>query len=55
VARLLLLLLPSVENSAAIMDWIIGTVVAWLPIRERIGIAVRSCRVPSRRNLEIPD
>jgi hypothetical protein len=45
VARLLLLLLLlllslslsllllSVENSAAIMDWIIGTVVAWLPIR----------------------
>jgi hypothetical protein len=41
VARLLLLLLLlSVENSAAIMDWIIGTVVAWLPIRERI----RRCR-----------
>jgi hypothetical protein len=34
VARLLLLLL-SVENSAAVMDWIIGTAVAWLPIRER--------------------
>ena len=39
-ACLLLLLLLSVENSAAIMDWIIGTVVAWLPIRERI----RRCR-----------
>jgi hypothetical protein len=33
VARLLWLLL-SVENSAAIIDGIIGTVVAWLPIRE---------------------
>jgi len=35
VARVVLLLL-SVENSAAIMDWIVGTAVAWLPIRERI-------------------
>ena len=30
------LLLASVENSAALMDWMIGTAVAWLPIRERI-------------------
>jgi hypothetical protein len=35
VARLLLLSL-SVENSAAIMDWIIGTAVTWLPIREKL-------------------
>ncbi len=34
-ARLLLLLL-SAGDSAAIMDWMIGTTVAWLPIRERI-------------------
>jgi hypothetical protein len=38
---LLLLLLASVENSAALMDWIIGTAAAWLPIRERI----EHCRV----------
>jgi hypothetical protein len=31
-----LLLLASVESSAALMDWMIGTAVAWLPIRERI-------------------
>jgi hypothetical protein len=31
-----LLLLASVENSAALADWMIGTAVAWLPIRERI-------------------
>ena len=39
--RVLLLLLASVENSAALMDWIIGTAAAWLPIRERI----EHCRV----------
>jgi hypothetical protein len=38
---LLLLLLASVENSVALMDWIIGTAAAWLPIRERI----EHCRV----------
>jgi hypothetical protein len=32
----MLLLLASVENSAALADWMIGTAVAWLPIRERI-------------------
>jgi hypothetical protein len=41
VLLLLLLLLASVENSAALMDWIIGTAAAWLPIRERI----EHCRV----------
>jgi hypothetical protein len=41
VAGRVLLLLASVENSAALMDWIIGTAAAWLPIRERI----EHCRV----------
>jgi hypothetical protein len=36
LAARVLLLLASVENSAALMDWMIGTAVAWLPIRERI-------------------
>ncbi len=36
LAARLLLLLASVENAAAIMDWMIGTAVAWLPVRERI-------------------
>ena len=36
VAGRVLLLLASVESSAALMDWIIGTAAAWLPIRERI-------------------
>jgi len=32
----MLLLLASVENAAAVMDWMIGMAIAWLPIRERI-------------------
>ena len=37
LAARVLLLLASVENSAALADWMIGTAVAWLPIRERIA------------------
>ena len=50
-ARVLLLLL-SVENSAALVDWIIGTAVAGLPIRERIQHcrAVLSVRCRSHRH-----
>lgn len=36
LAARVLLLLASVENNAALTDWIIGAVVVWLPIRERI-------------------
>jgi hypothetical protein len=35
-ARALLLVLLCAENHAAVMDWMIGGTVAWLPIRERI-------------------
>jgi hypothetical protein len=37
LAARVLLLLASVENSPALVDWIIGAVVAWLPIRQRIA------------------
>ena len=36
LAARVLLLLASAENAAAITDWMIGTAIAWLPIRERI-------------------
>jgi hypothetical protein len=48
VARALLLLLLCAENHTAIMDWMIGTAVAWLPIRERI----RHCRAILFRSIQ---
>ena len=49
LAARVLLLLASVENAAAIMDWMIGAAVAWLPVRERIQpCRAVLCRGPLR-------
>ena len=52
VARARLPLLLSFANHGAVMDWMIGTAVAWLPIRARIqpcrAIPFRSIQPASR-------
>jgi hypothetical protein len=46
----MLLLLASIENSAILTDWIIGAVVAWLPIRERIARCRAMLSQPAARS-----